>query len=116
MPIPHKYVNASDNIAQYRADQCGRQAITVAEYFDHDWMADLTVYSFSVEDDEMGLDPWRIVDLDRYMPGREPNPDKPYIMSNASGTRSWDVAGDRVVFVSAAKLMAAKSWATRRDE
>lgn len=25
-------------------------------------------------------------------------------------------AGDRVVFVSAARLMAAKSWATRRDE
>jgi len=55
---PHEYLNASDNLAQYEADQIGRQEVTVGWYFDH--MCDEAVFRWtSDEEAEMGLDPWR---------------------------------------------------------
>ena len=56
--IPHSYLNASDNVAQYHADQIGRQEVTVDWYLDH--MIDACVFRWTGdEDEEMGLDPWR---------------------------------------------------------
>lgn len=56
--IPHSYRNASDNLAQYAADQIGRQEVTVDWYLDH--MIDAPVFRWTSDDDsQMGLDPWR---------------------------------------------------------
>ena len=56
--VPHKYTNASDNLAQYEADQIDRQEVTVEWYLEH--MIDACVFRWM--DDEaqaFGLDPWR---------------------------------------------------------
>ena len=56
--ISHSYRNASDNLAQYHADQIDRQEVTVDWYLDN--MIDACVFRWtSDEDAEMGLDPWR---------------------------------------------------------
>jgi hypothetical protein len=56
--VPHDYLNASDNIAQYHADQIGRQEVTVDWYLDN--MIDACVFRWTSDDDAaMGLDPWR---------------------------------------------------------
>lgn len=102
MPVAHCYLNGSDNPAQYCADYVGRQAISVAEYFTSNVFVDngMTLYRFDPDADVYGNDPWRIVTLDQYMPGRAPDPTKPFIVENASGTRTFDVSGDYQVFVS----------------
>lgn len=56
--IEHKYTKASDNIAQFEADQIGRQEVTVDWYLDN--MIDAAVFRWvGDEDAQMGLDPWR---------------------------------------------------------
>lgn len=56
--VPHLYFNASDNLAQYMADQIGRQEVTVDWYLDH--MIDAPLFRWtSDEDADLGLDPWR---------------------------------------------------------
>ena len=56
--VPHSYGNASDNIAQYHADQIDRQEVNVDWYLDN--MIDACVFRWTSDDDaEMGLDPWR---------------------------------------------------------
>lgn len=56
--VPHNYINASDNIAQYEADLIGRQEVTVDWYLDH--MIDAPVFRWvSDEASEFGMDPWR---------------------------------------------------------
>lgn len=56
--IPHSYLNANDNLAQFHADQIGRQEVTVDWYLDH--MIDACFFRWTGdENEEMGLDPWR---------------------------------------------------------
>jgi hypothetical protein len=60
--IEHRYLNASDNLAQYHADHyCGmpgRQEVTVDWYLDN--MIDSPFFRWTDDEDlEMGLDPWR---------------------------------------------------------
>ena len=56
--IPHAYVDAGDNLAQYMADLIDRQEVTVDWYLDH--MIDAAVFRWtSDEDAQLGLDPWR---------------------------------------------------------
>jgi len=56
--ITHNYVSASDNIAQYEADQVDRQEVTVDWYLDH--MIDACVFRWTSDEDHMcGLDAWR---------------------------------------------------------
>lgn len=56
--IPHAYVDASDNLAQYMADLIDRQEVTVDWYLDH--MIDAAVFRWTSDDDaQLGLDPWR---------------------------------------------------------
>lgn len=58
--IPHRYLNPSDNIAQYNADQIGRQEVTADWYINSD-MAGETVFGWvGDEAASLGLDPWRI--------------------------------------------------------
>lgn len=56
--VPHSYTNASENLAQYRADLLDRQEVTVDWYLDH--MCDASFFRYtSDEDAELGLDEWR---------------------------------------------------------
>ena len=56
--IVHQYKNASDNLAQYEADQIGRQEVTVDWYLDN--MIDACVFRWMDDEaQEMGMDPWR---------------------------------------------------------
>ncbi len=59
--LRHSYVNASDDIAAYCADQCGRQAVTVEFAFEK-MDADETFYLFSYDNNDAGLDPWITID------------------------------------------------------
>lgn len=59
--IAHKYKNASDNRAQWEADQIGRQEVTGDWWREH--MCDEPLFAWTSDfDAEMGLDPWRIID------------------------------------------------------
>ena len=57
--VEHEYVNASDNIAQYEADRCGRQQITIKQYWEN--YIDTPVWRFDVVAHEMGLECWHQV-------------------------------------------------------
>ena len=56
--LTHKYVNASDDVAAYRADQCGRQAVTAQFAWDN--LCDETLYVYIDRTD--GTDPWVTID------------------------------------------------------
>ncbi len=99
MPVRHTYFNASDNLGQYAADQCKRQAMMVFEVYADDRFCDEPLYVFDAEADSYGLDPWRIVTLDKYMPGHAPVFTKPFLLESAAGTRAKAVAPVFVVFV-----------------
>jgi hypothetical protein len=58
--LPHKYINASDDIAAYMADQCGRQAVTAEFAYEH--LCDVTLYVFQEEMGAQGFDPWVTVE------------------------------------------------------
>lgn len=60
--LPHQYVDASDDIAAYRADQCGRQAVTAQFAWDN--LCDETLYVYLTDDahGEGGFDPWLTID------------------------------------------------------
>lgn len=56
--VPHKYFNASDNLAQYEADALNRQEVTVDWYLQH--MIDASIFIWIGDAHaECGLDPWR---------------------------------------------------------
>lgn len=55
--IPHSYVNASDNPAQYAADQLGRQEVEIDWYLDN--MIDAPIFRWVEGQEDLGLDPWR---------------------------------------------------------
>ncbi len=56
--IVHNYTDASDNLAQYEADQLDRQEVTVDWYLDN--MIDACLFRWTGDEDaELGLDPWR---------------------------------------------------------
>lgn len=57
--IPHNYVNASDDRAQYEADRCGRQEVTLDWYMEHGVDHDLSFFRWVPCQIEFGLDPWR---------------------------------------------------------
>ena len=56
--VEHDYVNASDNIAQYEADQCNRQQVTIEQYMEYWAQYDIPVWRFNKLTNDMGLDPW----------------------------------------------------------
>jgi hypothetical protein len=53
----HAYVDASDDIAAYLADECGRHGIETQFAFEK-MDADETFYLFSNDNYDAGLDPW----------------------------------------------------------
>lgn len=56
--ILHRFDMPSDNLAQYCAEECHRQEVTVDWYLKH--MPDQPLFRWtSDEDQKMGLDPWR---------------------------------------------------------
>jgi len=62
MLIKHKYVHASDDIAQYTADDCGRQEVT-REGAEHAvCVIGEDIYAWSQSNYDMGLDPWFMID------------------------------------------------------
>lgn len=69
--LQHKYVNASDDIAAYKADQCGRQAVSVEWAYRN--LVDCTLYVFRTANHELGLEPWLTIDagVDRNLIGNE---------------------------------------------
>ena len=60
--LAHKYVDASDDLAAYKADQCGRQAVTAKFAWDN--LCDETLYVYLTDDahGENGFDPWVTID------------------------------------------------------
>jgi len=56
--VEHNYVNASDNIAQYEADQCNRQQVTIEQYAEYWGQYGIPVWHFNRLTAEIGLDPW----------------------------------------------------------
>jgi hypothetical protein len=58
--IEHNYLDASENVAQYMADQCGRQCVTVDYFIEH--MVDCYGWTFNKEDHEYSMDPWKMFD------------------------------------------------------
>lgn len=91
--LPHKYVNASDDLAAYMADRCKRQAVTAE--FAYDNLVDEIVYVFNEEAVGLGLDPWVTIDggIDR-----NTNNFKFILCSGRTGEKEVD--GDFRVFVS----------------
>jgi hypothetical protein len=60
--IPHCYVNASDNVAQFEADRLPspRQEVTVDFYLEHMVDLDRPLWRWTADEDHhIGLDPWR---------------------------------------------------------
>ena len=73
--IKHNYKNASDDLAQWDADRCGRQEVTPEWYEEHGIDRDLPFYfwkrNLSDESCKFDLDPW-IIGVDfgyQYNPG-----------------------------------------------
>lgn len=63
--LVHTYINASDDIAAWKADQCGRQAVTAQFAWEHLWDQTLYVYV------ETAPDPWvTITGIDKLRDGR----------------------------------------------
>jgi len=100
--LPHQYVDATDDIAAYLADECGRQAITT-EFAFTKLDADETVYLFSVENYESGLDPWVTIDggIDR----RTDDPSKFILCHGRTG--EFCVANDTRIFASSKAVLKA---------
>lgn len=56
--IPHSYGPACSDSAQYEADECDRQEITLDFYIAH--LTDVSVFRHLPDQSEFDLDPWRI--------------------------------------------------------
>jgi hypothetical protein len=56
--LEHKYVDASDDLAAYSADQCDRQAVTAQWAWDN--LCDETFYLFNTE--RIETEPWVTID------------------------------------------------------
>ncbi len=59
--VKHDYVDASDNAAQYQADQCNRQQVTIEQYMEYWVQFDIPVWTFDCDAFEFGLEPWKQV-------------------------------------------------------
>lgn len=60
--VPHSYINATDNLAQACADDLGRQEVTAEWYLAN--MCDAPLFAWTTDEDQrMGLDPWRLLDM-----------------------------------------------------
>lgn len=92
--VTHQYLDASDNLAQYAADSCLRQAVTAAFAYEH--LVDENVYLFSAEADALGLEPWTLLQGMDKSSRDEP---KPYFLEYGRAG-SLPVAADFQVFVS----------------
>lgn len=67
--IPHRYINASDDLAQYEADQIGRQEVTLDWFIENGIENDIALWAWvSDEAAKFGLDPWRLIELDQVKP------------------------------------------------
>jgi hypothetical protein len=91
--LKHDYVNASDDIAAYCADQCGRQAVTT-EFAFAKMDADETFYLFSYDAYDAGHDPWVTIDggIDRLT--KDPNK---YVLCYGR-TGEFEVQNDTRIF------------------
>lgn len=104
MPIRHDYINGSDNLGQYKADEIGRQACTVAEVHGDGRFSDAMLYAFSFAAADVRADPWYVVTLDKYVDGRAPVSAAPYIVEYGTG-RTIAVPPDWPVFVAKSFLV-----------
>ena len=59
--IPHEYTYASENPAQWHADQIDRQEVTADWYLEH--MCDAPLFRWVDGQVEYNLDPWRLCDM-----------------------------------------------------
>ena len=67
--IEHTYVKASDDVSAWDADQCNRQAVTVA--FAYEFLCDEPLWRHSQVAAEYGMDPWSLIDsVDKPNDGR----------------------------------------------
>src|SRR5271166_3851047 len=100
--LPHQYVDATDDIAAYLADECGRQGITT-EFAFSKMDADEPFYLFSYSNYEAGLDPWVTIDggIDR----RTDDPSKFILCHGRTG--EFCVANDTRIFASSKAVLKA---------
>jgi hypothetical protein len=68
--IPHKYKLASDDPAQWTADQVGRQEVTAEWFWENGVDNDLALWIFLEGQFEFGLDPWRLREFDEVKEGQ----------------------------------------------
>jgi hypothetical protein len=99
----HQYVDATDDIAAYLADECGRHGIETKFAFEK-MDADETFYLFSNANYDAGLDPWITIDggIDRLT--AEPNK---FILCHGR-TGEFCVAHDTRIFASNKAVL--KAW------
>ena len=95
--VEHDYVNASNNIAQYEADQCDRQQVTIEQYSEYWAQYDIPVWKFNRLTSDMGLDPWFQVN-DRL--------DKSMIDDNIYFVGNDEVDGDFPLFIQKRDMLA----------
>jgi len=95
--VEHDYVNASDNIAQYEADQCNRQQVTIEQYSEYWAQYDIPVWKFNRLTSDMGLDPWFQVN-DRL--------DKSMVDDNVYFVGNDEVNGDFPLFIQKRDMLA----------
>lgn len=89
--IRYDYMNASDNIPQWLAEQCNRQAVTIEYYYNN--LVDCPAWTFNNAWHSQGLDPWLCiegVDKDVKCPAY-------HIDYGTASTRK--VAADHIIFV-----------------
>lgn len=89
--INHAFIDASEQPGQFAAEECNRQAVTVRWLFEH---PDAQGYIYSKDNDDLGLDPWRMIDGT----DKSTRDERYFLDFGRASTRA--VASDFVVYVS----------------
>lgn len=85
--LAHDYFDARDDIAAYYADECKRQAVSVAFAMEH--LVDMTLWIF--REDRIETDPWQeIVGIDKLIRGDDSG--KYVLMTGRTGERMVEPA------------------------
>jgi hypothetical protein len=106
----HAYVDATDDIAAYLADECGRHGIETQFAFEK-MDADETFYLFSHENYDSGLDPWITIEgIDRS------TTDKNQFFLDYGRTGQFCVAHDTRIFASSKAVLAAVEAVTLQNK
>lgn len=80
-----------------------RVSIAVRDFYNNEELVDCTMYLFNSEKDDMGLDPWSLVDsVDKFKEGDW------YDLWSPNNPYPRQVNGDYVVFISQADAIRAK--------